>query len=94
MQFLKEQKNFFTQRRLEETVFPELLRKRAKGSLGNGQNQDKYKRVSGQQHAPSSLYPRERPGTNFARGWMVPRAGLDWWKISSPPGFDPGLSSP
>jgi len=23
-----------------------------------------------------------------------PRAGLDGWKISSPPGFDPGTSSP
>ena len=25
---------------------------------------------------------------------MGPRAGLDWRKISSPPGFDPGPSSP
>ena len=25
---------------------------------------------------------------------MGPRAGLDGWKISSPPGFDPGPSSP
>ena len=25
---------------------------------------------------------------------MSPRAGLDWRKISSPPGFDPGPSSP
>jgi hypothetical protein len=27
-------------------------------------------------------------------GWVGPRAGLDGRKISSPPGFDPGLSSP
>ena len=27
-------------------------------------------------------------------GWVGPRAGLDGRKISSPPGFDPGPSSP
>ena len=27
-------------------------------------------------------------------GWVGPRAGLDSRKISSPPGFDPGPSSP
>jgi len=31
--------------------------------------------VSGQQHAPAALYPRERPGTYFTRGWVGPRAG-------------------
>ena len=50
--------------------------------------------VSGQQHAPAALYPRERPGTHFTGGWVDPRAGLDGRKISSPPGFDPGPSSP
>jgi len=50
--------------------------------------------VSGQQHALAALYPRERPGTHFTGGWVGPRAGLDRWKISSPPGFDPGPSSP
>jgi len=50
--------------------------------------------VSGQQHAPAAFYPRERPGTHFTRGWVGPRAGLDGRKISSPPGFDPGPSSP
>jgi len=50
--------------------------------------------VSGQQHAPAALYPQERPGTHFAGGWVGPRDGLDRWKILSPPGFDPGLSSP
>jgi len=50
--------------------------------------------VSGQQHAPAALYPRERPGTQFTGGWVGPRAGLDGRKISSPPGFDPGPSSP
>jgi hypothetical protein len=50
--------------------------------------------VSGQQHAPGALYPRERPGTNFTGGWVGPRVGLDGRKISSPPGFDPVPSSP
>ena len=50
--------------------------------------------VSGQQHAPAALYPRERPGTHFTGGWMGHKTGLDGWKISSPPGFDPGPSSP
>ena len=52
------------------------------------------KGVSGQRHAPAALYPRGRLGTNFTGGWVGPRAGLDGWKISSPPGFDPGPSSP
>ena len=38
--------------------------------------------------------PRERPGTHFTGGWVDPRPGLDGRKISSPPGFDPGPSSP
>jgi len=50
--------------------------------------------VSGQQHAPAALYPRERPGTHGTGGWVSPRAGLDGWKISSPPGFDSEPSSP
>ena len=50
--------------------------------------------VSGQQHAPAALYPRERPGTYFTGGWVGPRAGLDGRKISSPPGFDRGSSNP
>jgi len=50
--------------------------------------------VSGQQHAPAALYPRERRGTHCTGGWVGLRAGLDGRKISSPPGFDPGLSSP
>ena len=32
--------------------------------------------VSGQQHAPAELYPREKPGTHFTGGWVGPRAGL------------------
>jgi len=44
--------------------------------------------VSGQQHAPAALYPRERPGTHCTGGWVCPRAGLNGLKISSPPGFD------
>jgi len=50
--------------------------------------------VSGQQQAPAALYPRERPGTHFTGGWVGHRAGLDGRKSSSPPGFDPGPSSP
>ena len=50
--------------------------------------------VSGQQHAQAALYTRERPGTHFTGGRVGPRAGLDERKISSPPGFDPGPSSP
>jgi hypothetical protein len=49
--------------------------------------------VSGQQHAPAALYPWERPSTHFTGGWVGPRAGLDWQKILSPPGFDFGPSS-
>ena len=52
------------------------------------------KEVSGQQHAPAALYPWERTGTHFTGGWVDPKVGLDWGKISSPPGFDPGPSSP
>jgi len=29
--------------------------------------------VSGQQHAPAALYPRERPDTHFTGGWDVLR---------------------
>ena len=50
--------------------------------------------MSGQQHAPAALYLRERPGTHFTGGCVGLRAGLDGRKISSPLGFDPGLSSP
>ena len=50
--------------------------------------------MSGQQHAPAALYPRERYGTHCTGGWVGPRASLDGRKISSPPGFDPGPSSP
>jgi hypothetical protein len=34
--------------------------------------------VSGQPHAPAALYPRgKNPGTQWIRGWVGPRAGLD-----------------
>jgi len=52
------------------------------------------KGVSGQQHAAAALYPRGRSGTHCTGGWVGPRAGLDGRKISSPPGFDSGPSSP
>jgi len=50
--------------------------------------------VSGQQHAPAAIYPRERPGTHFTGGRVGPRAGLEGRKISFPPAFDPVPSSP
>ena len=55
-------------------------------------DRDTRKGVSGQQHAPAALYPRERPGTHFTVGWVGSRAGLDGRKISSPPGFDPDIN--
>ena len=39
-------------------------------------------------------YPWERPGTHCTGGWVGPTADLDGRKISFPPGFDPGQSSP
>jgi len=33
--------------------------------------------VSGQQHAPATLYPHERPGNHFTGGWVGARAGLE-----------------
>jgi hypothetical protein len=34
--------------------------------------------LSGQRHAPATLYPQERiPGTHCTGGWVGPRAGLD-----------------
>jgi len=50
--------------------------------------------MSGQQHAPAELYPRERPGTHFTGGWVGPRAGLGGRKFSSSPGFDPRTVQP
>ena len=38
--------------------------------------------------------PGERHGTHLTGGWVGPRAGLEGRKISSPPGFDLGPSSP
>jgi hypothetical protein len=52
------------------------------------------KGVSGQQHAPASLYPREKPGIHFTEGWVGPRAGLDGRKISPYRYSIPGPSSP
>jgi len=49
--------------------------------------------VSGQQHAAAAIYPQERPSTHCAGGWVGPRISLDWQKISSPLGFDPGPAS-
>jgi len=51
-------------------------------------------RVRGQPHAPAASTPGERPGTHSIGGWVDTRAGLDGRKILSPPGFDPGSSSP
>ena len=43
---------------------------------------------------PATLDPRERPGTHFTGGWVGSKVSMDGPKISSPPGFDPGPSSP
>ena len=43
--------------------------------------------VSGQQHAPAALYPRERSGTQFKGGWVGPRAVLDGRKNLVPTGI-------
>ena len=42
---------------------------------------------------PSRTLLQERPSTHFTGGWVSPRASLDRPKISSPPGFEPALSS-
>ena len=49
-------------------------------------------KVSGQQHSPAALYPRQRPGTHFTGGWVGPRAGLDRCGKSRPP--PTGIRSP
>jgi hypothetical protein len=44
---------------------------------------------------PRLLYPRERPGTHYTRGWVGPRAGLDVCEKSRPHRDSiPGPSSP
>jgi hypothetical protein len=51
--------------------------------------------LSGQQHAPAVLYPRERPDTHCTGVWVGPKAGLD--RCGNPrPHRDsiPGSSSP
>jgi hypothetical protein len=40
-------------------------------------DQQHWKGVRGQCHAPAAIYPRERPGTHCTGGWVGPRAGLD-----------------
>jgi len=36
--------------------------------------------ASGQRHAPSALYSRERPGTHFTGGWVVAcRGNTKFW---------------
>ena len=51
--------------------------------------------VRGQCHAPAAPYPRERPGTHCAGGWVGLRAGLDrCGKSRSQRDSIPGPSSP
>ena len=40
-------------------------------------DQQHWKGVRGQRHAPAALYPRERPGTHCTGGWVGPRAVVD-----------------
>ena len=51
--------------------------------------------VNGQQHAPAALYPREKDPVPILQeaGW-APGPVWKGGKISSPPGFSPGPSSP
>ena len=37
--------------------------------------------MSGQQHAPAAIYPRERPGTHSTGGWVGPWTVLEGRKI-------------
>ena len=50
----------------------------------------------GSRHAPSALYPWEKPGTHCTGGWVGPRAGLDRCGKSRPPppGFEPRTVQP
>ena len=41
--------------------------------------------VGGQPHDPAASTTRERLGTHCTGGWVDPKAGMDWQKISSPP---------
>ena len=51
--------------------------------------------MRGQRHALAVLYPRERPDTHCAGGWVGPRAGLDRCGKSRPHRDSiPGPSSP
>ena len=43
---------------------------------------------------PGRTLPLGKTQYPFTGGWVGPRAGLEGRKISSPPGFDPGPSSP
>jgi len=43
---------------------------------------------------PGRTLPPEKTRYPFTGGWVDRRVGLDGRKISSPPGFDPGPSSP
>ena len=48
--------------------------------------------VSGEQHAPAVLYPREGPGTYYTGGWVGPVVGLNGGKI--PPHRDRSSEHP
>jgi hypothetical protein len=50
--------------------------------------------VDGQRHAPVALPPEKRLGTHCTRGWVDPRAGLEKFEISRPPGSDPHTAQP
>jgi len=43
--------------------------------------------LSGQQHAPATLYPRERPATHSTGSWVGPRGGPDNCGKSRPTGI-------
>ena len=58
-------------------------------------DQRNQKKVTGQRHAPTALYARERPGTHCTGSWVGPRSGLDrCGKSRSHQDSIPGLPSP
>ena len=50
--------------------------------------------MSGQQHAPAVIYPRERPGTHCIGGWVGRRAPVWTAENLAPPEFDPRTVQP
>jgi hypothetical protein len=50
--------------------------------------------MSGQQHAPAVLYPRERPSSHCTGGWVWPQGWSGWAENIAPLGLDPRTIQP